>query len=144
MTSTLMTGLPSLLATWKGKFLISRWTSLSSNLRPISRLEKKKKKGQQQLNAVVQNCTAYLTSKIVLFGFEEYWFFAASPTRRSSSVKATYEGVIRFPWSFTRISTLPFCITPTQEYVVPKSIPITIRREKHRQQPRPKDRERII
>jgi len=25
------------------------------------------------------------------------------------------------PWSFTRISTFPFCITPTQLYVVPKS-----------------------
>ena len=53
-------------------------------------------------------------SKIVLLGFEAYWFFAASPTNRSSSLKATYEGVIRFPWSFTKISTFPFCITPTQ------------------------------
>ncbi len=34
------------------------------------------------------------------------------PTR-SSSVKATYDGVIRFPWSLTRISTFPFCMTPT-------------------------------
>jgi hypothetical protein len=29
-------------------------------------------------------------------------------------VKATYDGVMRFPWSLTKISTLPFCITPTQ------------------------------
>lgn len=42
---------------------------------------------------------AYLMSKIVLVGFEAAWFFAASPTNRSSSVKATYEGVIRFPGS---------------------------------------------
>jgi hypothetical protein len=59
-------------------------------------------------------------------GFAAAWFLAASPTNRSSSVKATYDGVIRCPWSFARISTLPFCITPTQEYVVPRSIPITI------------------
>ena len=36
-------------------------------------------------------------SKIVLVGFAAAWFFAASPTNRSSSVKATYEGVIRCP-----------------------------------------------
>ena len=29
------------------------------------------------------------------------------------------------PWSLTIISTLPFFITPTQEYVVPRSIPMT-------------------
>lgn len=67
----------------------------------------------------------YLISKMVFLGFAAAWFLAASPTNRSSSVKATYDGVILFPWSLTRISTLPFCITPTQEYVVPRSIPIT-------------------
>lgn len=36
-------------------------------------------------------------SKMVLVGLAAAWFFAASPTRRSDSVKATYEGVIRFP-----------------------------------------------
>jgi hypothetical protein len=30
---------------------------------------------------------------------------------------------VRFPWSFAIISTRSFCHTPTQEYVVPKSIP---------------------
>ena len=34
------------------------------------------------------------------------WFLAASPTRRSVSVKATYEGVVRLPWSLAMISTL--------------------------------------
>jgi len=53
-------------------------------------------------------------SKTVLIGFAAYWFFAASPTNLSSSVNATYDGVIRFPWSLTSISTFPFCITPTQ------------------------------
>lgn len=58
---------------------------------------------------------------------------------RSESVNATYDGVVRFPWSFAMISTRSFCQTPTQLhehtfagvlrneflylYVVPRSIP---------------------
>jgi hypothetical protein len=36
-------------------------------------------------------------SKTVRCGLLAYWFLAASPTRRSSSVKATHDGVIRLP-----------------------------------------------
>lgn len=73
-------------------------------------------------------------SKTVRSGLEANWFLAASPTRRSSSVKATQEGVIRLPvedtcqfwciawlehanlpWSLVMISTFPFFIIPTQE-----------------------------
>jgi hypothetical protein len=39
---------------------------------------------------------------------------AASPMSRSVSVKATYEGVVRLPWSFAMISTRSFCQIPTQ------------------------------
>mmetsp|Transcript_10340 Transcript_10340/g.27386 ORF Transcript_10340/g.27386 Transcript_10340/m.27386 type:complete len:172 (-) Transcript_10340:67-582(-) len=35
---------------------------------------------------------------------------------------------MRLPWSFAMISTLPFWKTPTHEYVVPKSIPMTVPR----------------
>ena len=38
-----------------------------------------------------------LASKTVLRGFIAAWFFAASPIKRSSAEKATYEGVVRFP-----------------------------------------------
>jgi hypothetical protein len=48
----------------------------------------------------------------------------ASPINLSVSVKATYDGVVRLPWSFGMISTCWPCQTPTHEYVVPKSIPI--------------------
>ena len=41
------------------------------------------------------------------------WFLAASPIRRSESVKATYEGVVRLPMSLAIISTRSFCQTPT-------------------------------
>jgi hypothetical protein len=34
------------------------------------------------------------------------WFLAASPINRSESLNATYEGVVRFPWSLAMISTL--------------------------------------
>jgi len=44
-----------------------------------------------------------------------HWFLAASPMRRSLSVKATYDGVVRLPWSFAMISTRSFCQMPTQE-----------------------------
>ena len=33
---------------------------------------------------------------------------------------------MRLPWSFGMISTRPFVNTPTQEYVVPKSMPMTV------------------
>jgi hypothetical protein len=41
------------------------------------------------------------------------WFFAASPMRRSESVNATYDGVVRLPMSLAMISTRSFCQTPT-------------------------------
>jgi hypothetical protein len=56
------------------------------------------------------------------------WFFAASPISLSCSEKETYEGVMRLPWSLAMISTLPFFQTPTHEYVVPRSMPMTVPR----------------
>jgi hypothetical protein len=56
---------------------MSAWTALSSKFLPIRRL----------------------ASNTVFFGLTDAWFFAASPTRRSFSVKATYEGVVRLPWT---------------------------------------------
>ena len=55
-----------------------------------------------------------LASNTVFSGLVVSWFLAASPIRRSpSAVKATYDGVIRFPWSLAIISTRPFLKTPT-------------------------------
>merc|ERR1719446_1666940 len=67
-----------------------------------------------------------LASKTVFSGFRATWFLAASPMRRSVSVKATYEGVVRLPWSLAIISTPSFFQTPTHEYVVPKSMPTAV------------------
>ena len=87
-----MYGFPALSKTVKGQCLMSDCTSASENLRPMRRF----------------------ASKTVLWGFIATWFLAASPTRRSESVKATYDGVVRFPWSLAMISTRSFCQTPTQ------------------------------
>jgi hypothetical protein len=51
--------------------------------------------------------------------------FAASPTRRSSAVKLTTEGTVRFPVSDAIISTPPFFHTATMDMHVARSIPIT-------------------
>ena len=92
------------LTTSNGHSLISFCTVWSEKLRPIS----------------------LFASYIVFLGFLELIFFAASPTRRSSFVKATYDGVVLNPWSFAIISTLLLFKIPTQLYVVPKSIPIVV------------------
>ena len=88
-----MQGLLSFSTTLNGNILTSRCTSLSENLRPMRRF----------------------ASNTVRVGLFVAWFFAASPIRRSVSVNATYEGVMRLPWSFAMISTLPLTYTPTHE-----------------------------
>jgi len=91
---TWITGLPATPdVTLKGQCFMSLCTALSVNLRPMRRL----------------------ASKTVLKAFMATWFLAASPMRRSVSLKATYEGVVRLPWSFAMISTRSFCQTPTHE-----------------------------
>ena len=46
-------------------------------------------------------------SYTVFSGLSAACVLAASPTSRSVSVNATYDGVTRLPWSLTMISTLP-------------------------------------
>ena len=62
--------------TLNGQCLMSAWIVASLNLRPIS----------------------LLASNTVLIGFIATCDLAASPIRRSVSVNATYDGVVRFPW----------------------------------------------
>uniref|UniRef100_A0A147BNQ5 Uncharacterized protein n=1 Tax=Ixodes ricinus TaxID=34613 RepID=A0A147BNQ5_IXORI len=67
LNSTLILGLPASLSTLKGQCLRSSWILGSSNFRPISRL----------------------ASNTVFSGLRAVWALAASPMRRSVSVKAT-------------------------------------------------------
>src|SRR5579863_3402581 len=68
-----------------------------------------------------------LTAKIVRSGLVTAWRLAGWPTSRSpSSVNATMDGVVRIPSAFSMtLGVLP-SITATQEFVVPKSMPITL------------------
>ena len=54
------------------------------------------------------------------------WRLAAWPTRRSSSVKATIEGVVRAPSEFSITRACDPSMMATQELVVPRSIPMTL------------------
>src|SRR6201996_1508296 len=68
-----------------------------------------------------------LIDDMVFVGFVIAWRFAGSPTLRSPlSINATTDGVVRLP-SLLAIPTGSFpSITATQEFVVPKSIPIIL------------------
>merc|ERR1712209_376638 len=92
--STLSLGRPFCSTTWKGQCFLSDCTVDSLNFLPIN----------------------LFASKMVLLGFMATWFLAASPISLSVSV-------VLLPWSLAMISTLPCWNVPTQEYVVPRSIP---------------------
>ena len=67
-----------------------------------------------------------LMAKKVRSGLVTPWRLAGWPTRRSpSSVKATIEGVVRAPSAFSMTFGVDPSITATQEFVVPRSMPMT-------------------
>src|SRR4051794_26755396 len=66
-----------------------------------------------------------LIEKIVFWGFVTCWRFAGAPTSRwPSFVNATTDGVVRPPSAFGMTVGSPPSSTPTQEFVVPRSMPI--------------------
>src|SRR5438093_10674017 len=55
------------------------------------------------------------------------WRFAIWPTSRSPfSVNATTDGVVRFPSAFAMTTGSPPDMMATQEFVVPRSIPMSL------------------
>src|SRR6056297_3680897 len=90
--------------TLNGMFFLSLARSLSSLRRPIRRL----------------------TPKTVFSGLVTACRLADWPTRRSSSVKATMEGVVRAPSEFSITRAWLPSMMATQELVVPRSIPMTL------------------
>ena len=67
------------------------------------------------------------TAKTVFFGLVRAWRLAIWPTRRSPfAVKPTIDGVVRAPSWLGMTWGAPPSITATQEFVVPRSIPITL------------------
>src|SRR6266480_144649 len=68
-----------------------------------------------------------LIEKTVFCGFVTAWRLATWPTSRSPSlVKPTTEGVVRPPSALGITTGSPPSITETTEFVVPRSIPITL------------------
>src|SRR5207244_22824 len=68
-----------------------------------------------------------LIAKNVFSGLVTAWRLAAWPTSRSpASVKATIDGVVRPPSLFSMTLALLPSMTATQEFVVQRSIPITL------------------
>ena len=61
----------------------------------------------------------------MFFGFVTACLFAGSPTTLSPSLKDITEGVVLLPSELTIMVGDPPSTTETQEFVVPKSIPIT-------------------
>jgi len=88
------------LITLKGTFLISSVTS--SNFLPIN----------------------LFAEKIVLIGLVIACLFAGVPTIIFPSFPATIEGVVLFPSAFGITFASQPSINATQEFVVPRSIPI--------------------
>src|SRR5665213_331177 len=83
---------------------MSFWVIGSSKRRPISRL----------------------IAKYVNSGLVTACRLAACPTRRSpSALKATIDGVVRPPSEFSMTLGVEPSMTATQEFVVPRSMPIT-------------------
>ena len=68
-----------------------------------------------------------LIEKTVFSGFVTCWRFAGAPTSRwPSFVNATTDGVVRPPSAFGITVGSPPSITAMHEFVVPRSIPITL------------------
>src|SRR5207248_11443860 len=64
---------------------------------------------------------------MVFFAFVTAWRFAEAPTRISpSSAYATIEGVVREPSEFSITLGLPPSMIATQEFVVPRSMPMIL------------------
>ena len=68
-----------------------------------------------------------LTANTVFFGLVRAWRLAIWPTSRSPfAVKPTIEGVVRAPSWLGMTCGAPPSITATQEFVVPRSMPISL------------------
>ena len=92
-------------AIWKGMKRRAVSTSGELNLRPMRRF----------------------TAKTVFFGLVRAWRLAIWPTSRSPlAVKPTMDGVVRAPSWLGMTWGAPPSITATQEFVVPRSIPISL------------------
>src|SRR5215813_10414141 len=112
---------------WEGAYFLPRLSTQASPLSPGMILYGTRSISRLTIGSSMRRPISRLIAKNVFSGLVTAWRFAAWPTRRSpDSVKATIEGVVRIPSLFSiTLAFLP-SITATHEFVVPRSIPMTL------------------
>src|SRR6266581_4433739 len=112
---------------WDGAYFWPRLSVQASPLSPGMILYVTRSMSRLTIGSSIRRPIRRLIAKNVFSGLVTAWRFAAWPTSRSpDSVKATIEGVVRMPSLFSiTLAFLP-SITATQEFVVPRSIPMTL------------------
>src|SRR6516164_164545 len=112
---------------WDGAYFLPRLSTQASPLSPVTILYGTRSMSFFTIGSVKRRPIRRLIAKNVFSGLVTAWRLAACPTRRSpESVNATIEGVVRMPSLFSiTLAFLP-SITATQEFVVPRSIPMTL------------------
>src|SRR5438874_1270307 len=111
----------------EGAYFLPRLSTQASPLSPGMILYGTRSMSRLTIGSSKRRPTSRLIAKNVFSGFVTAWRFAACPTRRSpDSVNATIEGVVRAPSAFSMTFAVDPSITATHEFVVPRSIPITL------------------
>src|SRR5271154_5834593 len=112
---------------WDGAYFLPRLSTQASPLSPVMILYGTRSMSFLTIGSVKRRPTRRLIANNVFEGLVTAWRLAAWPTRRSpDSVNATIDGVVRAPSLFSMtLAALP-SITATHEFVVPRSIPITL------------------
>src|SRR5207249_176405 len=111
----------------EGAYLLPRLSTQASPLSPEMILYGTRSMSFFTIGSVKRRPIKRLIAKNVFSGLVTAWRFAAWPTRRSpDSVNATIEGVVRPPSAFSMTLAVDPSITATHEFVVPRSMPITL------------------
>src|SRR3984893_11015478 len=111
----------------EGAYLLPRLSTQASPLSPEMILYGTRSMSFATIGSVKRRPIRRLIAKNVFSGLVTAWRFADWPTSRSpDSVNATIDGVVRVPSLFSMtLADLP-SITATHEFVVPRSIPMTL------------------
>src|SRR5215469_4080119 len=110
-----------------GAYFLLRLSTHASPFSPVMILYGTRSMSFLTIGSVKRRPIRRLMAKNVFSGLVTAWRFADWPTRRSpDSVNATMEGVVRMPSLFSMTLAFLPSITATQEFVVPRSIPMTL------------------
>src|SRR3954453_22237739 len=112
---------------WEGAYFLPRLSTQASPLWPGTILYGTRSMSFLTIGSSMRRPINRLIAKNVFSGLVTACRFAAWPTSRSpESVNATIEGVVRAPSAFSMTFAFLPSITATHEFVVPRSMPITL------------------